>query len=317
MSSTPLLAKLIWRQNWIPLRLKKTAYKTLSKSGQAPSAPFESDFYGLRYRGNLNNGIEFALFYYGAFEKPLLYFLRDCLLGLGQSAEEKLVFCDVGANIGQHSLFMSRFAQQVHAFEPFSEVSARLDAHIKLNKIDNIRLHPLGLSDENGSLPFFAPAGSNRGVGSFVSDSIQRGNQAIGELRIARADDYFREQEITRVDLIKIDVEGFEARALAGMREILRQQRPVVVCEVSYGEELSFGSREAFLASLPDNYCLYCFDTRKPDGSTARRRGARAKRSGRYALIPLTHWRDRDQDDLVAIPKEKLARVPLRGPLRK
>jgi FkbM family methyltransferase len=317
MSSAPALASWIWRQSWIPLKLKKSAYKALAKSGHPPAAEFETDFYGLRYRGNLNNGIEFALFFYGAFEKPLLYFLRDCLQGLDQGKDKAMVFCDVGANIGQHSLFMSRFAGQVHAFEPFSEVSSRLEAHIKLNDLDNIRLHPLGLSDSNGSLPFFAPAGSNQGVGSFVSDSVQRGNQAIGELRIARADDYFREQEIDRVDLVKIDVEGFEAKALAGMQETLKRHRPVVVCEVSYGEALSFDSREAFLACLPDNYQLYCFDTRKPDGSTARRRGARAKRSGRYTLIPLAHWRDRDQDDLVAIPEEKLARVPLKGPVRK
>lgn len=312
MSERPALASWLWQQQWLPLHYKKNLYKRLGKHGEAPDAPFEMDFFGLRYQGNLRNGIEFAMFYYGAFEKPLLFFLRDALQAIKTLRQRPTVFCDIGANIGQHSLFMSRYADRVLAFEPFTAVSARLEHHIALNTIGNIELHKLGLSDSNGSLPFYAPTGSNQGVGSFAEDSLQRGNQPAGELQIARADDFFSQHPVPHIDLVKIDVEGFEQKVLQGMQDNLARHRPVLVCEVTYGEALSFQSQAQFLASLPDNYQLFMFDTRKADGSTARRKGARAKRSGAYRLTPAL-WRDRDQDDVIAIPDELLDCIPQRS----
>ncbi len=298
----------LWDRQSLPKALRKWIYKRLSKRQAAPDFPFECDFYGLNYSGNLQNGIESAIYFYGAFEKPLLYFLRDSMQGLAPAGG---VFCDIGANIGQHSLFMSRYAAQVHAFEPLDSVSARLKQHIASNQLTNITVHDLGLSDSNGRLPFFAPTGSNQGVGSFDAQSQARGNTPVGELAIARGDDYLTAQGISRIDVMKIDVEGFEQKVLAGMQQSLRQLRPLIALEVTYGDSHSFASIEALLAALPEDYALYIFDTRKPDGSTARRRGARAKRTGEYRLLPLTHWRDRDQDDLVAVPVEKLASISL------
>jgi len=109
---------------------------------------------------------------------------------------------------------------------------------------------------------------------------------------------------------MKIDVEGFEKRTLKGLRQTLTQQRPLIVCELSYDAELSFNSREEFIATMPEDYEFFVFDIRKPDGSKARRKGAKAKRSGYYRLIPHRGWRDKGQDDIVACPKEKVELLP-------
>ncbi len=302
----------LWQASWLPKVLRKIAYKKLDARGQAPDSPFEIDFYGLRYRGNLNNGIEFAIYQYGAFEKPLLYFLRDALRAIrsARGSDHAGIFVDIGANIGQHSLFMSRLAAQIHAFEPYAPVAQRLQEHMTLNQISNISLHQVGLSDSNGTLPFFAPAGSNKGVGSFDRDSQQRGNVLAGELSIVCGDDYFEQHGIEQIDLMKIDVEGFERKALVGLQRSLVRSRPVIACEITYGQPLSFASREDLLNCLPEEYSLLQFNTRKANGKTARRRGAKAKRSGAYQLIPVSGWRDRDQDDLIAVPNELLDRLP-------
>lgn len=304
------LSNWLWRQQWLPRAIRKQAYKKLNHQGIAPDNPFSMDFYGLRYEGNLSNNIEFAMYFYGAFEKPLLHFMRDAIRGLNP---HEACCCDIGANIGQHTLFLSRFAARVHAFEPYAEVSRRLSHHLHLNAISNVELHAVGLGDSNTTLPFYAPTGSNQGIGSFVDASTDKGNTCIGELTVARGDDYFPAHGITRVDLMKIDVEGLEQQVLRGLHNTLRSLRPLIVCEVTYGEAGSFASREALLEALPEDYDLYVFNTRKPDGRTARRRGARAKRSGAYELVPLETWRDRDQDDVVAVPREKLSALPLRG----
>lgn len=307
MRLTDKLCLFLWQTGLLTPALSRIVYKRLAKRRLAPDHPFSQDFFGLHYQGNLNNNIDFQIHFYGAFEKPLLFFLRDALEALGKPQS---VFVDVGANIGQHSLFMSRLASQVHAFEPFAKVRERLLLQIAHNALQNIRVHALGLSHENARLPFYAPTGSNEGIGSFDASTTSKGNVAIGELELVRGDDYLTREGITRIDILKMDVEGFEKPALEGLRATLLATRPLLVCEVTYGKPLSFSSLADFMSHLPPDYRLFTFDKRKQDGSKARRRDARARHSGEYRILPFTAWRSSGQDDIIACPQESVARLP-------
>jgi len=311
MSLSYKISNYLWRQPWFKPEYGKSIYKMICQTGEPPDAPFVTDFYGLKYEGNLQNTIDFSIFYYGAFEKPLLYFLRDCLKALGRSPS---TFCDIGANIGQHSLFMSRFADTVHAFEPYQVVRDKMQHQINLNDLKNISVHPVGLSDNNQSLPFFAPTGRNQGIGSFDSGTQSKGNRNIGELALVIADEYLADKGIASIDLVKIDVEGFEKSVLRGLIQTLSRYRPLVVCEITYGSELSFRSFTDLGKMFPKNYQFYTFDTRKADGSKARRRGAKARRSGKYQLIPFLFESPRGQDDIVACPEELVSVLPMHNP---
>jgi FkbM family methyltransferase len=307
MSLSYTISKFLWHQSWFSPRLGRGIYKTICRHGDAPDHPFETDFYGLRYRGNLRNTIDFSVYYYGAFEKPLLFFLRDCLTAIHRSPT---VFCDIGANIGQHSLFMSKMADHVHAFEPFGEVRQKLEQHIKLNEITNLSVHNVGLSNRDELLPFFAPTGRNQGIGSFDATTIAKGNRNIGNLALVNGDGYFRQQSITDIDLIKIDVEGFEKSALRGLRNTLINERPVVVCELTYGKELSITSMAELRSLFPEDYSFLTFDVRKADGSKARRKEAKARVTGDYHLIPFRLELQTGQDNIIACPDEKLDLLP-------
>lgn len=307
MSVSHTFYRLLWKQPWIRQRYGRPLYKKICRQGEAPDVPFETDFFGLRYRGNLQNTIDFNVYYYGAFEKPLLFFLRDCFTALQNPAA---VFCDIGANIGQHSLFVSRLAGQVHAFEPFDKVRERLADQIACNGIRNIQIHPVGLSDQNQSLPFYAPTGRNQGIGSFDASSTSKGNQPIGELKLVRGDDYFAEHSIHPVNLVKIDVEGFEKSVLCGLRQVLTAERPIVVCELTYGTALSIRSLTELSELFPPGYRFFTFDVRKPDGSKARRQEAKARSSGAYRLTDFSFAHPQGQDDIIACPEELLPRLP-------
>lgn len=316
------IARWVWRQRWLPLRYKKSAYRILGQNGELPDAPFVTDFFGLRYEGNLQDGIEFALYYYGAFEKPLLFFMRNAIHAISASKNQTAdspvgtsgtCFCDIGSNIGQHALFMSNHADQIHAFEPFDEVRGRLSHHIALNNLKNIQVHSVGLGETTGEFDFYAPSGGNRGIGSFVASTKDKGNVPIGKLQVARGDDYFLTSGINNIQMMKIDVEGFEKGVLRGLSQTLETCRPIVVCEVTYGEPESFASLQELQTALPDGYGIFQFNVRKADGSTARRRGSKAKRTGAYKLIPANQFPDTGQDDIVAIPREILGSIPLTG----
>lgn len=314
MSPIQAIFNFIWRQSWINPKYKKSVYKKLCDLGEVPDAPFCKDFYGLRYEGNLNNNIEFSIFYFDAFEKPLLFFLRDCLHSLARESDQtQLQFFDIGANIGQHSLFISSHAAQVHSFEPFDGVSKKLEHHITLNQINNITLHRLGLSNKTEELDFFAPTGRNQGIGSFDASTVSKGNTCLGKLKLVKGDDYLQAEQLQHIDLLKIDVEGFEKNVLEGLEKTLQLARPIMVVEISYGNALSISSLDELQALLPPDYQLFSFDTRKKDGSKARGRGAKAKRSGAFRLIPFDRWRDSGQDDVVACPAEKLPQLPLQS----
>ena len=297
----------LWNRWWIPPRLLRHLYKRLARAGSAPDIPFLTDFFGLSYKGNLNNNIDFNIYFYGAFEKPLLFFLRDILAVL---AEHEAVFVDIGANVGQHSLFMSAHGARVHAFEPFSQVRAQFVQQIERNRLGNISVHPVGLSNINTRSTFFAPTGTNAGIGSFDASSVGKGNVSIGELQLARGDDYFPGHGIDRIDLLKIDVEGYEKLVLQGLRESLNAARPIIVCEITPGNSLSFDSVGDINENLPSDYALFTFAKRKADGSKARRRNAKNRHSGQYQLVPLGPLLASGQQDIIACPLEKAELLP-------
>ena len=300
---------ILWKTAGISVTWRKLLYRRLRHCGEAPNYPFLIDFYGFTYRGNLNNTIEANIFFYGAFEKPLLFFLRDTLKTITKETP-KPIFMDVGANVGQHSLFVSKFASRVIAFEPYPKVSMQFRQHIEINQISNIDIFEYGLSDEAESLSYYAPTGSNEGIGSFDENTQSKGNKCYGKLELQRGDIAVEKGSWSGIKLIKIDVEGFEKKVIKGLRNTLKRERPIIVCEVTYGQQLSFKTIEELLDHLPPEYEIFTFRTRKPDGTKNKRRGSFAKRSGYYELITLKSWRNNGQDNLVIVPIEKSAAVP-------
>jgi len=288
---------------------RKFLYRQLRRNGKTPDYAFSKDFYGLKYKGNLNNNIDANVFFYGAFEKPLLFFLRDTLNAL-ITETPKAIFMDIGANVGHHSIFLSKFASQVLAFEPYPKVNMQFKQQIAHNNISNIQIFETGLSDRRETLNYYAPTGNNEGIGSFDESSIGKGNTSYGKLELQEGDQVIESDSWKNIKLIKIDVEGFEKKVIKGLTRTIEEERPVIVCEITYGQQLSFVSIEELKSYLPKNYEILAFNTRKLDGSKDKRKGSLAKRSGFYELISLKQWRSSGQDDIVMIPNEKSTIIP-------
>ena len=299
----------LWKTAGISQTWRKFLYRQLRRNGKTPDYAFSKDFYGLKYKGNLNNNIDANVFFYGAFEKPLLFFLRDTLNAL-ITETPKAIFMDIGANVGHHSIFLSKFASQVLAFEPYPKVNMQFKQQIAHNNISNIQIFETGLSDRRETLNYYAPTGNNEGIGSFDESSIGKGNTSYGKLELQEGDQVMASDSWKNIKLIKIDVEGFEKKVIKGLTRTIEEERPVIVCEITYGQQLSFVSIEELSSYLPQNYEILTFNTRKLDGSKDKRKGSLAKRSGFYELISLKQWRSSGQDDIVMIPNEKSTIIP-------
>lgn len=213
------------------------------------SVPFETDFYGLKYRGDLKSYVDWNVYFFGAYEKPLLYFLRKIAGSL-----EKPVFVDIGANVGHHSLFLSRYCHRVISFEPFGALVKKFREQIERNRVANIELIEAGLGDEEAMLEYFAPIGANEGVGTFTDRGWANTAKLPERLKVVRGDDLFREKALQKIDLMKIDVEGFEKNVLTGLQESLRRYRPIIILEFEEDTYKKFSGPEEMKALFPQGY---------------------------------------------------------------
>ena len=243
--------RILGHQEWIRYGIRDRILRTFCNPTTMDSQEFEIDFFGFRYKGNLNCYIDWVVYFYGAYEKQELRILKDLI-------KEQIdpIFIDIGANIGQHSLFMAQYSNEIHSFEPYSAVRDKLQEKIDLNSISSITVHPVGLGDENKDLNFYAPAGANTGTGSFVKEADSENHELNQKLQVVEGDDYFNLEKITNVSLIKIDVEGFEKYVLAGLKKQLAEHRPVVFMEFSEATKASFSEQDELKAMLPDGYTI-------------------------------------------------------------
>ena len=140
---------------------------------------------------------------------------------------------DVGANIGLTTLLHSRLATKVHAFEPSPSTFELLQENVARAGLRNTTLHNVGLGEQPGSFDLtFAP--QNRS-GAFVSNQTQASTgHTIERIQIDTLDRRVEVEKIGKIDMIKIDVEGFELHVLRGGRQTVTRDRPAVVLEMNH-----------------------------------------------------------------------------------
>ena len=145
---------------------------------------------------------------------------------------------DAGAHVGFWSYYLALAFQTVHAFEPAELFAFCFERNVRAK---NVVLHRVALGEEEGSVQIETVA-DNTGATHVVP-------AAQGSVRMRRLDDY----KLENVDLLKVDVEGYERRVLGGARETLVRCKPVVIVEQKdfasrYGDE-RFAAAD-FLRSL-------------------------------------------------------------------
>ena len=145
------------------------------------------------------------------------------------------VFADIGANVGNHTLFAALFmgASRVIAFEPNPPAMALLRANVALNALaDKVDLTHLGwgMSDVEGAGFSAVTKRANLGATRLVADGQ-------GGLSVRTGDAMLAGQ---RVDFIKLDIEGMEMQALRGLDATIATHRPPVFLELDHENAPAF-----------------------------------------------------------------------------
>jgi len=252
--------------------------------------PFFDNSTGLRFSGNISNAIDRQVYFSGVYEKYMLCMLRDYMQALKVQGQGGLTFMDVGANVGNHALFMSRFADQVLAFEPFERVRRQMEANLALNAIANVRVFGFALSDANQTLPFYAAHEGNLGASSFASGHNAQSNY-LGDMQLRVGDEVLHDEGVGRIDVLKVDVEGFEKQVLQGLSKTLGKSRPLMVVEFTETTRQSVGDAALFRSLFPEDYNFYYFSRCCPT-------------SGKYQLSAYRYGMTPRNENVVACPQE-------------
>lgn len=135
---------------------------------------------------------------------------------------------DAGANIGYFTLLMARLvgrSGKVHAFEPGRENVELLKKNIALNSRENVIVNDMALSDKAGELNFYISA-SNPQDHRIIKDLREK--RKSYKVKSITLNDYFKN---SKVDFIKMDIQGAELLALEGAMKIIARCKPLLIIE--------------------------------------------------------------------------------------
>jgi FkbM family methyltransferase len=205
---------------------------------------------GLRWKLDLREGIDLAIYLFGRFERATFRRYR-------RHVKPGSIVLDIGANIGAHTLPLALLAGpqgRVFAFEPTGYAYSKLTANIACNPQLEARIRTeqmmLTASDTEqipetvaSSWPLFSDPARH---------ALHRGvSKSTAGARTGTLDMYVREHSIERVDFVKLDVDGHECSVLAGALRTLQRCTPVIAFEIApYALEEHGGSLGELMGQL-------------------------------------------------------------------
>jgi len=142
---------------------------------------------------------------------------------------------DIGANVGFYSFVLAAHGWNVTSFEPMVANHALLDATMCANPSlkEKITLNKFGLGAKDDHCIIIS-GDDNLGdgvtqCGEDAKKPIQAGYHQRATMDIRRLDDVLKEQQVSKVDFVKMDVEGFECQVMAGGQSLLTKFRPKLI----------------------------------------------------------------------------------------
>jgi len=184
----------------------------------------------VKWNLDLSEGIDLSIYLFGAFEPKTARALSGLL-------KPGAVVFDIGANIGAHALPLARALRdqgRVYAIEPTDWAFQKLRANLNLNPDlkSTLELRQMALSDSDGGVPdrfhssWNLKKDGDHPIHGGVLHSLKHAERST-------LDGLVQEIRLGRLDVVKLDVDGFEYRILKGGRETLKRFKPSIVLELT------------------------------------------------------------------------------------
>ena len=221
---------------------------------------------GLFYISNPNETIQKSLLIKGSFE------YRMVKLAIKLAKFKDGIIVDVGANIGSFTipLALNYPSREIVSFEPQRMVFHHLSANIFLNKLSNVSLHRLVISEEKKDfikVPLFDFNENYAGSVTLDEDVAIKRSKISGvaePLSYAKKFDLVKVASLDKlltssVAFIKIDVEGMELTVLKSAENILKRDFPILLFETWDLQEFSAENKNIFNYLSKIGYVYFSF----------------------------------------------------------
>ena len=252
MDTLSKILRFFGKHDLLPPRLHHKLCSVLRGHRKLPGKDFNVSFFGYRYAGCTDDWMDWHAYYHGAYNKGTIFLLKDIAVHLNSNS---IVFVDVGAAVGQMSLFMATYCENVYAFEPSPDCVRILERRMHDNGVTNVVCRQIGLGDEEQRLPLYEHAESNLDTSSFLPNF--NAAEASSPVPVMRGDDALRESGASRVDIVKIDAQGFEAKVLRGLSQTINRDEPIVVLDVPLPARSDLGSMDYLERLFFDKYDFF------------------------------------------------------------
>jgi len=174
---------------------------------------------------------------YGAWAQDDIDLIKS-LLDLLLAKKEKVIFYDVGANIGTHTVSLAKlFGNKiaVRSFEAQRQIYYVLCGNVAINGLDNVHVHHAAVSNvANDSITVDLPDYTlpNNFGGLELIQTERTDNQYMTKTRTETVNTVTIDQFDDAVDFLKLDIEGMEHLALQGAKKTIDTHRPICFVEM-------------------------------------------------------------------------------------
>jgi len=171
---------------------------------------------------------------FGADDVGHMLYCYGCLdywdeMAIRRLVKHRAVCFDIGAHIGYYSLLFSSAVGpegQVFSYEPVPQTFSFLSRNVAKNLARNVAIHQLAVGDSEGIVRI--------ACGGELPLGWSRIRESGGvEVRCTTIDAEVSRLELTRVDFVKVDVEGYESHVFDGAKNTFARLRPTVMFEVN------------------------------------------------------------------------------------
>jgi FkbM family methyltransferase len=242
--------------------------------------------------------------HYGRYESRTLDLIKNYLKSVISDLNQTVAL-DIGANIGNHSLYFSDLFEEVFSFEPDPRTFALLKfntEHVCCKR--NIKCFNFGLSDQNSNLLFETNA-SNVGGSRIVENMHGSQSSETFLIDVKRVDDIL-ELYCKNISVMKIDVEGHELAALKGAKKLIEKNNPIILFE-QHATDFSAGKSNVIEYLTELNYRFLTVERRYYFGETFIFKVSglilRYFFGSQLTLVEKDYFQPRYYDMIIAVPK--------------
>jgi FkbM family methyltransferase len=164
-------------------------------------------------------------------------------------------FLDIGSNIGNHSIYFSKYFKKVLSFEPNQMLFNLLK--INTQEYKNIKTYNIGLSNCNKNKDLYY-CNENLGGGTLIKKNLLNYKKKIFSIKVKlkKLDNIIFGNKLQNIGLIKLDAEGHEQQIIEGMKNVLKKCSPIILIEVNN----KFLSSLNLIKTLKNNDYIYYYE---------------------------------------------------------